>query len=291
VLIHLSPRAVYALSGADRVRFLNGQLTNDILRLAESHTIHACALNAKGKLEGDLFVTAWTNEMFLDWDAVLTEKLVPRLERYMIADDVELELRDYRLYHSFEAIESGQLPPEMRAASSERFRKPGFDLFVPESIRADLSEILHRPVLSEAETEVLRIEQGLPKWGAELNENVIPVEAGLDRDAINYEKGCYLGQEVISRIRSIGHVNRHLRGVLQIAGNALVVGARLLAGEQKEIGQVTSTASSPRLGKTIGLAFVRRGFGQPGSRYSLKPPESSSGSGEVEISELPFATK
>ncbi len=289
MLIRLAQRDIYRLSGTDRVRFLNGQVTNDILNLPEGQSLHACALSAKGKLNGDLFVTAWSEDILLDWDRVLSEALVPRLERYMIADDVTLDTPDYNLFHVLAPLESERLPTAVRVASSNRFRRTGVDLFIPKSLQLDLPQVLNQPVLSDAEVEELRIERGIPKWGKELNDNVIPVEAGLDQDSISYTKGCYLGQEVISRIRSIGHVNRHLRGVRLTKGETLPIGSTLLDMAQKSIGQVTSTICSQRLGKRIGLAFVRRGYEQPGTRCSLRPPGEPVEPGEVEICDLPFS--
>ncbi len=289
MLIRLAQRDIYRLSGADRVRFLNGQVTNDILHLPEAQGVHACALSAKGKLSGDLFVTAWAEEIFLDWESVLSETLVPRLERYIIADDVALEAQDCSLFHFLGPLDNVLLPDGVRVASSSRFRQIGVDLFVPNSSQLDLPQALNRPILNDAELEEFRIERGIPKWGAELNANVIPVEAGLDQDAISYTKGCYLGQEVISRIRSVGHVNRHLRGVRLTKGETLQIGAALLGAAQKNVGYITSAVLSQKRGERIGLAFVRRGYELPGARYTLNSPGEPVEPGEVEICDLPFS--
>jgi folate-binding protein YgfZ len=288
VLIKLSRRDIYRLSGADRIRFLNGQVTNDVLQLAEAAALHACALSAKGKLSGDLYVTAWPEEFLLDWEGTLTENLVPRLERYMIADDVAIDETEYALYHCLDPAAGAAWPKGVRVADSTRFRRPGLDLYVPKSLQPEMAQL---QILTDVEVEELRIEQGIPTWGKELSESVIPVEAGLDQDAISYTKGCYLGQEVISRIRSVGHVNRHLRGVILTKGESLPVPGLLLDATGKSVGQITSAIRSEIRQQMIGLAFVRRGQDQAGSRYQFDAPGESTGLGEVQICNLPFSSK
>ena len=122
---------------------------------------------------------------------------------------------------------------------------------------------------------------------AELSEEVIPNEAGLDERAISYTKGCYLGQEIIGRIKSLGHVNRHLRGVRLINGSDLRPEDKL-AVDGKQIGTVTSSCLSERLGGWIGLAYLRRGFDQAGAVYSVSHSATSSLIGGVEVRSLPF---
>ena len=141
----------------------------------------------------------------------------------------------------------------------------------------------------DAETaENLRIERGIARWGNELSEEVIPNEAGLDKWAINYTKGCYLGQEVISRIKSVGHVNRHLRGLLPAAGIGLEIGDKLFAdpGSEKEIGRITSIGRSRRLDRTIALGYVRRGFDATGSTLQVR--RNNTLIGPIEVRSLPF---
>jgi tRNA-modifying protein YgfZ len=125
----------------------------------------------------------------------------------------------------------------------------------------------------------LRIERGTPETGAELGEDVLPPEAGLERRAIDHTKGCYTGQEVVVRIRDRGHVNRHLRGVLLGDLPAPAPGTPLFdGGRERRLGEVRSAASSPRFGQTIALGYVRREVG-PGGRVRLGAPDGP----EVEI--------
>jgi len=117
---------------------------------------------------------------------------------------------------------------------------------------------------------------------------VIPNEAGLDQRAISYTKGCYVGQEVISRLKSLGHVNRKLRGVQLVSGSTLTAGDKLVNDAGQLTGTVTSASKSERLAGWIGLAYLKRNFDQPGSRYHLQPPNNSDLIGTAEVRSLPF---
>jgi folate-binding protein YgfZ len=157
-----------------------------------------------------------------------------------------------------------QQDPEQRvlAVHTRYAGVAGYDLIVPraalERVWAALVEADARPV-GHGTLEVLRVEAGRPRWGSDLDENVIPLEAGLRERAISETKGCYTGQEVIIRILHRGHVNRHLRRLFFGDSPALAKGASLVRpGEAKVIGTVTSACLSPRHGQTIGLGYVRR---------------------------------
>jgi tRNA-modifying protein YgfZ len=291
MLLDLSDRAKFRVTGNDRVRFLNGQLTNDILSLQPGLTICACALTAKGKLCADLFVAATEASHYLDADAVLRESLAARLEKYIIADDVVLEdvTEECGLFHLTDA----ESPPSLEGldlfqSESNRFAMPGIDLWFPAHQGALVRErLIQAPIDAEA-LENLRIEQGIPRWGSELSESVLPNEAGLDTRAISYTKGCYLGQEVISRIKSLGHVNRHLRG-LRPAGDLVLAGGDKLVGSDeagKELGLVTSVGQSRSLDRGIALGYVRRGFDAPGSILQVR--RNNTLMGTIEVSSLPF---
>ena len=291
MLLDLSDRAKFKVTGKDRVRFLNGQLTNDIVGLHSGSAIYACALTAKGKLCADLFVAATDESHYLDAEFVLRESLATRLEKYIIADDVTLEdvTDEFGLFHligsrfpvSSESIEIFQI-------ESSRFGPSGVDLWFPPSQTALVRERLKNEPIDAEELENLRIEQGIARWGSELSENVIPNEAALDKRAISYTKGCYLGQEVISRIKSLGHVNRHLRGLLPVDDIVLETGDKLVgaADATKDVGLITSVGRSRSLGRAIALGYIRRGFDAPGSTLQVRRNDTLIGS--VEVCSLPF---
>ena len=302
MLIDLSDRAKFRATGPDCKRFLNGQLTNNMLALQPGFAIYACALTAKGRLCADLFVAAAPEgNYYLDADSLLRESLQARLEKYLIADDVTLEdaTNDYGLFHFVEhqtpaggprnleslgvSAESGRLLVE-----SNRYGIKGTDLWFPASQAAAVKEMLNLSPVDAATAENLRIERGIARWGYELSENVLPQEAGLDDRAISYTKGCYLGQEVISRIKSIGHVNRHLRGLVPEGEVTIETADRLFLSEDgdKEIGIVTSIGQSRAAGGTIALAYVKRGFDTDGTTLQVRRNKILIG--PVKVRRLPF---
>jgi len=134
-----------------------------------------------------------------------------------------------------------------------------------------------------AALETLRIESGIPRWGRELTGDIIPLEANLEGRCIDYGKGCYIGQEVISRMKMSGQTNKRLCGVVAVDGSALEAATRLhAAGDEREVGWITSAAFSPQLKKNVALGFVKRGFNEPKTRL-----QTSTGIG-VEVVALPF---
>jgi tRNA-modifying protein YgfZ len=288
MLIDLSDRAKLRVTGPDRVRFLNGQLTNDITNLKPGASIHACALSAKGKLCGDLFVTPLQDAFLLDYELALRDSIPARLEKYLIADEVELEdvTEQLALFHVSGVALPLPILPECIVTASTRFAVDGNDLLLAATLKNVVPKLVNEATLTDSELERFRIEQGIPRWGSELSEDVLPNEAGLDQRAISYTKGCYLGQEIISRIKSLGHVNRHLAGVRLTSGPDLQAGDNLVPENGKQIGVITSTCKSARLGDWIGLAYLRRGFDQPGTVYRVS--RTSSLIGSVEVRSLPF---
>ena len=201
--------AVLEFSGPDAVRFLNGQVTQDVRKVSEGGVLPSCVTDAKGKLQFRVWLAGANNKVLIFCRGEDVETLEARLTRYLIADDVEV--RDA----------SGEV-------SIGDFDFP--DSGIPEKER---------------------IEKGLPKWGAELKEGMLPPEAGLDMSDISYNKGCYIGQEVISRIKSAGKVNRRLVK-MAFADEGAKCGD-LVNAEGKVCGSVTSVSGK------IGLGFIKRG--------------------------------
>ena len=255
----ISDRVKLRLTGADRVRFLNGQITANVVRLTPGAARPACVTTAKGRLCADIFVHASADALFVDADAAVRETLLPRLERYIISDDVTLDdvSDELRLVH---LIGPAAERPGVRA---NRFGRPGLDLWLGsvefEKVWDELSATFC--VLDESLCESLRIEAGIPRWGRELDENTLPPEAGLERTHIDYDKGCYIGQEVISRHKSIGRVNRQLVGFTASEKPALMAGMRVFppGGDSAEIGMLTSAAWSFALEKSAALGYLKRG--------------------------------
>ena len=248
IFLDLSERAKFRITGTDRLRFLNGQITNDVRRASETSGIEACVLNAKGKTDAHIFVSASGESFLVDAAIDLRETLKVRLERYVIADDVRIEdvTDQFLLFHVLSkqppALESG------RIVSVHRFAEPGWDIWVEVAQHGALFQGLSlRWTLRDSDAaEVMRIEQGIPRWGRELTQEIIPIEANLEERTIDYEKGCYIGQEVISRIKMSGQTNKRLCGLISLEGVRLQPGMKLVApsANQKDAGWITSAARS-----------------------------------------------
>jgi folate-binding protein YgfZ len=285
----LSSRAKLRLTGADRVRFLNGQVTANVKALAPGQALPACVTTAKGKLCGDVFIAAGItpDALFLDAEPELGEPLLARLERYIIADEVTLEevTAAFALLHYFRE------PPESlrtRALRANRFGLPGWDLWLSPAERDAI--FAEDPALSAELLETIRLENGVPRWGAELGPDTLPPEAGLDRTHIDYHKGCYVGQETISRLRSIGHVNRELAGFTSPTGAPLAPGMSVLPADagpdEKPLGHLTSAGWSFALAKPIALGYLRRG--SPTERLVARAAGNSAGPAiELALRDLP----
>ena len=293
VFFDFSERIKLSVSGSDRLRFLNGQLTSDVRKATAARAIEACVLDAKGKMNAHVFLFASPDSFLLDVDEELKGALQPRLERYLIADDVVIDdITDrFSIFHVVDEAVPG-LAAAKWIISARRFARSGWDIW------ADASE--HDAIFNQLSAafdfcnttcaEIYRIEQGTPRWGRELTAEIIPVEANLEERAIDYEKGCYVGQEVISRMKMSGQRNKKLCGLVSEANGSLVPGMEIVPKSQQEknVGWITSAGRSERLGKQIALGYVKRGFNERGtSLVAINPGEPSSAVPLV-IVDLPF---
>jgi folate-binding protein YgfZ len=250
-------------------------------------------LNAKGKTNAYVFVSLSDDSVFIDADPSLAETLGQRLDRYIIADDVQIEdvTSQFSLFHIISSV-APAAPGRVLAVN--RFGSPGFDLWVNTTEHHEMAAVLANkmPFCDDNCAETFRIEQGIPRWGRELTDEIIPVEANLEERCIDYSKGCYIGQEVISRMKMSGQRNKSLCGLISKNDLPLYSGMRLypLEGEKKEAGWITSATRSQRLGKQIGLGYVRRSFNQVGVQlHALDPWNRDVSHGvRVEVVALPF---
>ncbi|MBW2286217.1 MAG: aminomethyltransferase family protein [Deltaproteobacteria bacterium] len=305
------PRGVIQVVGSDRTRWLNSMITNDVSSLAvgpANSGRYAALLSPKGRIIADLQVLERGDAYWLDIDAAAVACVLETLGRYIIADDVELVdrsadfdrlgLEGPTLFELVRELASGLeiLEPDActdvdlggSAMTVARFGWSGeaaLQFFTPAGTGAELADRLFEAGtaagLVEASGEVLetlRIEAGIPRFGAELDESVLPAEAGLDR-AISIDKGCYLGQEVVERMRSQGQASHRLVGLVAAGEESFVPGETLSSGG-KSVGEVTSACRSEGIGP-IALAFVRRAFAEPGSRLEATGRD-------VSVASLPF---
>ena len=273
------------MTGGDRVRFLNGQVTNDVRKANANLSMPACVLNAKGKIDALIFINGGEEELSIDADDDQRQTLAQRLERYVIADDVTIEdvTEKFSLFH-VTGETAPTLPNETNWRRAKRFGSIGWDLVVGAAEHDRLLRLLSaKDSICDAEcAERWRIERGVPRWGYELTDQIIPVEANLADEAIDYGKGCYIGQEVISRMKMSGQMNKRLCGLVSLDDSPLAPGTRLLSpGDAKDAGWITSATRSDRLGKEIALGYVKRGFNQRGTKLLAEQQH-------VEVAELPF---
>ena len=248
------PRTLLRLSGADRLRFLNGQVTQDLKKLIPGSAIRSAIITSKGRLEADLHIAATPDSLLIETDFSLRESIRSRIEKFIVADDVTVEdiSSSYTLAH-FPTLTS---PPSHTPADAlhflcPRFREPGIDLWIP-------STSSWKPAASPLpDWEPLRIARGLPLWGVDVGPDTLPPEAGFESDAISSTKGCYIGQEVISRLRSVGHVNRHLC-VLGTSDTAAKRMGECTTSDGLVVGKMSSLASDVNLPGLVALAMIKR---------------------------------
>jgi len=292
--LDFSGRTKLRITGNDRVRFLNGQVTNDVRKAGEEVAVEACVLNAKGKMNAHIFVSAAPDCFWLDADRELREAHPVRLERYVIADDVQIENVTDRLSVFHVLSRAAPNLSDCRIVSLRRFAEPGWDIWADAAAHDDVSQQLSSTFdhLDPATAEIMRIEEGIPRWGRELTEEIIPIEANLEERTVDYEKGCYIGQEVISRIKMSGQTNKRLCGLISLDGVPLQAGMRLASAPEKgkEAGWITSATRSEKIGKEIALGYVKRGFNSPSGKLDALAPENSGAVAAipVEVVPLPF---
>ena len=317
-VLDLSFRGRLCLTGADRVRFLHGQVTNDVNGLRVGEGCYAALITAKGKMQSDLFIYCLLEELLLDFEPGLTASVSERLEKYIIADDVQiidvtpnyglLSVQGPKTELVIRGLGTGDDLPEkpfnfvrkvetafgeIHVMNHPRLRTSGFDLLVAK----DQFGALKKKLIATAKSaggcecgaeafEIARVEAGIPRFGPDMDESINPLEAGLEARAISFNKGCYIGQEVISRIRTYSEVAKALRG-LRLADDlkALPKKDDKLIRDGKEAGFVTSATASPRLEANIALGYVKREVNQLGTELTLRTAEGESC---ARIVELPF---
>jgi tRNA-modifying protein YgfZ len=285
-LVDRSERAMFVVRGGEATDFLQGQVSNDV-ELAPGHGCYATILNHKGKLRTDLRVLRGDGFFWLDTEPVGHAVLRHMLDTYSLGRDVQWE--DVGEGHSILSLlgpGADALLDEPPLPEEHAFVDTGAGLWVRTDLGVDLlcsssradelrSELGVEEV-SEEVAECLRIESGRPRLGFDMDADTIPQEAGINERAVDFEKGCYVGQETVARLHYKGKPNRHLRG-LRLSGPA-ERRTEILLGE-KVVGRIGSGCVSPRLGP-IALALVRR-EASPGDTVLVD-------GSEAQVAELPF---
>jgi len=301
------------IRGADRASFLHNMVTNDVLGLRPGQGCNAAKLTLQGKMEAGLHVLCFEDEIWCELEAAPAAALQAALERHRIMEDASIEdvtaesalltVQGPRASAALQAagVETADLDAELRHAVRrvggvearvvrlDRSGAGGFDVWVATARAGEVWRALRdaggaRPVGCEA-LEVRRIEAGIPRAGAEVTGEYFPMEAGLEVGWISYTKGCYLGQETISRLHHLGHVNRYLRGLVLDGDEVPSRGSAVRAGDDR-VGEITSSARSPHLGRAIALAYVHRTHAEPGTELVV---ETASGRAAARVVLVPFA--
>jgi len=262
--IDLGTPALLTYEGPDAVRFLNGQVTQDVRLVAGSdQALPACITDHKGRLQFRVWLHARGEAILVEGPAGLGEEVEARLTRYLIADEVDVGNLSgrWQLHHLTDVGgERPSLPAGSVTRECHRLGSPGLDCWLPAD--APLGSLAEIPLLAGDALESLRIGRAIPAWGRELVEGILPPEAGLDATDISYAKGCYIGQEVISRIKSAGKLNRRLTR-LGFDATLPPEGLELVDGEGRAAGELTSIAPLAESARRHALAYLKRGAESP----------------------------
>jgi glycine cleavage system T protein len=314
-IIDLSSRGKLKLSGKDHLKFLQGMLSNDVMKLEEGKGVYATILTVKGRMVSDMRVYKDKESILFDLEPGLNQVVLELLTKFRLSykasiDDISettglisiqgpkargiLEMlfeEGIPQMEELSFIQKKVMDSELMIVSVNRTGEEGFDLYIENKALADLweellkkgQELNIKPVGYDA-LDILRIEAGIPIYNIDMDETNIPIEAGI-WNALDFEKGCYIGQEVVARIKWRGHVNWHLMGFECDGEIVPKIGNEVFDGERK-IGRITSSTFSPEFNKPICLGYIRREFKDSGTKVQINISDSSIV--EAEVRELPF---
>jgi folate-binding protein YgfZ len=299
-------RAKIQLTGRDRVRWLNGMITNNVRDLAEGHGVYAFLLNPQGHIIGDLTAYNRGEHLLVDTDQSQVEKVLAMFDHYIIMDDVELTNVTNKATTlglagpnsgavlkaaGFEVpqlttLQIADLPwqqADFGIVRGESEAYPSYEIWIAPQRAAGMRDALRAAgasLVGGDALELYRIALGVPRYGMDIRERDLPQETEQQR-ALNFNKGCYVGQEIVERIRSRGHVHRKFTG-FKVAGAPPAPGTKIQV-QAKDVGEITSSAVIPASGgdQTVALGYIRRETGVPGKEVEV------SGSSAV-VTELPF---
>ena len=298
-LLERAPRAFICVSGSDRFSWMQGMVSNDV-RILESGvtSIQSCALDSTGHLLADLTIVSFGDYLVLDMDRINGEKVYQLLDQFLIVEDVDLAPESdlfclslqgpdvtEKAVRGWAESESGTL-----AVPADHTGEGGFDLYVRgesgiQQLWLTIVESGIRPV-GESAAEILRIEAGIPRYGVDMDETTIALEAGLENSHISHTKGCYVGQEIIHRIHSRGHTNRALTGFFVDGDGPPPPKEKLYSTDSdsaREVGWITSGIFySPTLQRTIAMGYLRHELREEGTVLRTETGLS------LTVTELPF---
>jgi folate-binding protein YgfZ len=310
-LIDLSARGRILISGTEAVMFLNGLITNDMKTLAVNTWMPAAFPNVQGRLLAAVRVIHREDGFLIDTESATRDTVIKLLERFTLAGD--FRLADLTQNTAQFSIQGAQAPEIMAAIFGETVAnlgrdavasvdwqgkqvtvirathtaEDGFDLFVSatevEALRDAFIKSGAQPIGNDT-IETLRLEAGIARYGIDMDETNVVTETNLD-NAVSFSKGCYIGQEIIARIKYRGHVAKKLAGLILEGEVSLESAAKIFSSDDKEIGRVTSAGFSPRLNRTITLGYVKFDYLAPGTGVNVVAGEERIA---AQVAELPF---
>lgn len=318
-LIDLSFRGRILVSGSEAVQFLNGLITNDMKMLAVGSWMPAAFPNVQGRLIASVRVIRLTDEgtdknvsptFLIDTESATHERVLKTIERFTLAGDfhvtdvtsqtAQLSVQGKKATDIVRSVLSeeaaalagngaAQITNGVTIVRASHTAEDGFDLMMNSDQAGGLWDDLFsagaRPVGTDA-LEILRIEAGVPRYGVDMDETNVVTEA-LD-DAVSYTKGCYVGQEIIARIKYRGHVAKKLSRVIFDQAAKVEVGAIIKSVDDKEIGRITSATDSPNLGRTIALGYLKYDYLDPGTKVRIILGDKEM---TAQVAELPFVRR
>ena len=317
-LVDTNFRAVFALTGPDRVRYLNAVTSGNIRDLTPGQSALGLLLNAQGHMLAELITLVLEDRLLVLSHAYLRQRTFEILDRFIIMDDATIA--DETAQTGTLAIEGPKAPDLLRKLMQVEYMQlpagahvtavldssgaaipcrvlrhslcgfRGAELLLPrpslpaawQALNAGARALGGSPIGYRA-LNMLRLEAAIPWFGTDFDEHQIPQEAGVESTHISFTKGCYTGQEIVERVRSRGHVNRRLTGLLFSSSEVPNAGATVLATDGTEAGHITSAAFSPLAGKATGMAYLRREYLEPGTTLQC-------GNMAAEVIEVPLRT-
>ncbi len=284
-ILDRSPRGVLELTGADRETFLQGMVSNNVVGLSAGDTRHAALLDTTGHILADLHIHARPDALIIETDPACLEVLSATLNKLLIMEDVQIadvcdQWAIVSVLGEHPADLAERLPTWLGYATAPSLPLAlGIDCWLPAAEKdAAWNTLLDAGAvpLTAEDAEALRVDAGIPKWGAELMPAILLPEAEMT-DAVSYTKGCYVGQEIVARLQARGHTNKALRQILLVEDAPVPpVGATIHVPEDgpepgREIGTVTSAAASlSRGGQALALGYVRKEYFAPGTAVSVQ---------------------
>jgi len=290
--LDLSGRGKIRASGEDRARLLHAMTTNQVETLQPGEGCYAFFLSAQGRILADANLLCFEDHFLLDTEPETRTKVYEHLDRYIIADDVALEDQTDRVATlAIEGPEAGAALARLGApqpvapyssapwsygtitgtiARLDTTGRGGFFLMIPvEEKQAVISQLTDAgfPAATAEDARVVRIESGRPRYGEEITERYLVQETD-QLGAVNFSKGCYLGQEIVERVRSRAQIHRVLRRLEIDTSEPPAAGTKLKSGDA-DAAEIASAVFSPSLGKTVALAYVRTQFAEPDTKISL----------------------